>query len=82
MRAAYGTSIPHLDPGDVADFPVVRLGSKLEKEIADLAETSVRARTEADAVERKIAEEASEIIENFVNSRPAVSSPHRPSGVV
>lgn len=66
IRAAYGTSIPHLDPGDVADFPVVRLSTKEEDAIADLAEESVVLRAQADVLEREIANAASELIDRFV----------------
>ncbi len=66
IRAAYGTSIPHLDPGDVADFPVVRLDDAEEAAIADLAERSAAARAEADLLERSIARDASVIIERFM----------------
>jgi hypothetical protein len=69
IRAAYGTSIPHLDPGDVADFPVVRLDKAIETEIADLAEASAMARADADALEREIAKEAGGIIERFMARR-------------
>lgn len=66
IRAAYGTSIPHLDPGDVADFPVVRLPEAEEKRIADLAEAAARARAQADVVERRIRDDASAIIADFI----------------
>jgi hypothetical protein len=66
IRYAYGTSIPHLDPGDVSDFPVVRLGDKEEGAIADLAEASARARAEAGVIERAIAVDAGGIIDKFI----------------
>lgn len=66
IRAAYGTSIPHLDPGDVADFPVVRLNERDENVIADLAEKSAAARADADALEREMAREASKLIDEFI----------------
>jgi hypothetical protein len=66
IRAAYGTSIPHLDPGDVADFPVVRFDANTENAIADLAEASAKARAEADVLERAIAADASSIIDRFI----------------
>lgn len=69
IRAAYGTSIPHLDPGDVAETPIVRLNEKIEAEIADLAEASAKARADADALEREIAKEAGEIIDRFMARR-------------
>jgi len=70
IRAAYGTSIPHLDPGDVADFPVVRLGSAIESEIADLAEAAADKRSEADALEREIARDAGGIIDSYIRGMP------------
>lgn len=69
IRAAYGTSIPHLDPGDVADFPIVRLPPKVESAIADLAEASVEARDEADAIERKLSADAGELVRRFIAGR-------------
>jgi hypothetical protein len=70
IRAAYGTSIPHLDPGDVADFPVVRLDSAEESAIADLAETAASARADADVLERQIALDAGSILERFIGGKP------------
>jgi hypothetical protein len=66
IRAAYGTSIPHLDPNDVMDFPVVRLEEGIESSIADLAEASAKARAEADVLERKIATDAGKILDRFI----------------
>lgn len=66
IREAYGTSIPHLDPGDVADFPVVRLSAAKENAIADLVESSARARFEADVLERKLSFDAGIIIDRFI----------------
>jgi hypothetical protein len=66
IRAAYGTSIPHLDPGDVANFPVVRLAEHVESAVADLAEASAKARAEADVLEREIAADAGAIIDRFI----------------
>jgi hypothetical protein len=66
IRAAYGTSIPHLDPSDVADFPVVRIGEREEAAIADLAEASAKARAEADVIERSMATSASAILDRFM----------------
>jgi len=66
IRAAYGTSIPHLDPGDVADFPVVRLDAAKESTISDLAEQSAKARADADIIEREIASDAAAIIDRFI----------------
>ncbi|MHB8770509.1 MAG: restriction endonuclease subunit S domain-containing protein [Syntrophales bacterium] len=66
IRAIYGTSIPHLDPGDVADFPVVRLKGAEEAAIADLAERSAAARAEADLLERSIGRDAGLIIDRFM----------------
>lgn len=66
IRSAYGTSIPHLDPHDVSDFPVVRLDKRVENAIADLAEESAALRARADVVEREMAEEAGKLIDRFL----------------
>jgi hypothetical protein len=68
IRSAYGTSIPHLDPVDVADFPVVRLDDAEEMAIADLAESSAKARAEADVLERDVARDAAAVIDRFLAS--------------
>lgn len=69
IREAYGTSIPHLDPDDVASFPVVRLGDKHENEIADLAETAAEQQAKAEVLERELAEQAGKVISEFLTKR-------------
>jgi hypothetical protein len=66
LRLAYGTSIPHLDPGDVANLPVVRLAPAVEDAIADLAEQSAELRARADQTENRIATEADELLGRFI----------------
>jgi type I restriction enzyme, S subunit len=68
IRHAYGTSIPHLDPGDVATIPVVRLGDKIEDSIADRMEKAVALRAEADELETAIASRAEAVIDKFLHS--------------
>jgi hypothetical protein len=63
IRQAYGTSVPHLDPADVASVPVVRLAPTIEGKIADRAEEAVRLRSEADDMEDAIAAEATALID-------------------
>lgn len=72
IRAAYGTSIPHLDPNDVAAFPVVRLGEDTENAIADLAEAAARERSRADILERELAREAGELIDRFIEGQALI----------
>lgn len=66
IRNAYGTSIPHLDPADVAVMPVVRLSPALEGEIADKMEEAVKLRAEADELENELAADAEAIIDRFM----------------
>lgn len=66
IREAYGMSIPHLDPDDVAAIPIVRLGKKAEDAIADLAERSVAEQARAEVLEREISEEASAAVSEFL----------------
>jgi hypothetical protein len=66
VRNAYGTSIPHLEPSDIANFPVVRLSAKLENEIADLAEEAVALRASADQMENELTADADSVLERFI----------------
>jgi hypothetical protein len=66
IRYAYGTSIPHLDPADVATFPVVRLEQSLENEIANKMEEAINLRAEADELENEIISDAETIINQFI----------------
>lgn len=66
IRNAYGTSIPHLDPADVATIPIVRLPHELEDEIADKMEEAVKLRADADELENYITAEAEAVIDRFI----------------
>jgi hypothetical protein len=66
IRNAYGTSIPHLDPDDVAMTPIVRLDLKIETKIADLMERAIDLRVAADASEREMTSMASDINARFL----------------
>ncbi len=68
IREAYGTSIPHLDPSDVANIPIVRLGAKLETEIGELAENAALRMAEAEAAERELVVEAEVVVDEFLSS--------------
>ncbi len=71
IREAYGMSIPHLDPDDVASFPVVRLGKTTEDRIADLAERACAEQARAEVLERELAEAAGKVISEFL-MRPSL----------
>ena len=68
IRNAYGSSIPHLDPMDVAQIPIVRLGESVEEEIADLTEQAASLRSQADVLENQLADEADWIINQFIGN--------------
>jgi len=65
---AFGSSVPEIEPADIASLGVVRLKEDRESAIAELAEASATARAEADIVERSIAADASVIIGRFIAS--------------
>lgn len=67
IREAYGTSIPHLDPTDVANIPVVRLGPERESEIGELAENAALRLAAAEAAERDLAAQAEVVVDEFVS---------------
>ena len=66
QRTAYGSSVPHIDPGDVEDIPVGRLRAQQENEIADLAEEASRLNAEAAELERAIGRQADEEVNKFL----------------
>lgn len=66
IRNAYGTSIPHLDPEDVANIPIVRLDSRTEAAIADLMERAIEIRVQADQLENEVADRATHLNERFL----------------
>lgn len=70
IRNAYGTSIPHLDPSDIAAVPIVRLSKDVESKIADAAEKAVALRAEADALENEMAQKATELIDRYLAGNP------------
>lgn len=67
IREAYGMSIPHLDPSDVAAFPVVRLDRKIEDKIADIAEEAFLEQATAEVLERELAEDAGKVVSEFLS---------------
>ena len=66
QRTAYGSSVPHIDPGDVENIPVGRLTAQQENEIAELAEEASRLNAEAAELERAIGRQADEVVNKFL----------------
>lgn len=63
---AFGSSVPEIDPNEVIDFDVVRVGLEDEIAIAKLAEEAVETRSKADILERKIAADAGILVDKFL----------------
>ena len=68
VRLAYGTSIPHLDPGDIRKLRIPRVGEENEAAIADLMDESVRLSAEADQVENDAIRLAREQIDGAIGT--------------
>jgi len=51
LRLAFGTEVPEIDPSDLANFPVVRLGSAVEEAVASSVERASELRREANEIE-------------------------------
>jgi hypothetical protein len=66
VRNAYGTSIPHLDDGDVVGIQIPRLEDHVEAEISSLMIRAVEMRSHADDLEDTITDEAEEIVAQFI----------------
>ena len=67
IRNAYGTSIPHLDPEDIARTPIVWLGADREQAIADAMERAIELSVEADALESQRTVKAPMLLETLLN---------------
>lgn len=63
----YGSSIPHVDVADLAEFELVRLRRGEEKAIADLADEASACFAKADILENKLAARASGLLDAFVS---------------
>ena len=68
VRLAYGTSIPHLDPGDIRKLRIPRVDEENEAAIADLMDESVRLSAEADRIENDAIRLAQEQIDSAIGS--------------
>ena len=66
IRNVHGTSIPHLEPADIAMTPVVRLLKADEDYIADAMEEAVNLRVKADALETELTERATGLVDRFL----------------
>ena len=53
-RYAYGTSVPHLEPSDIAELPVPRFDDGVEKQVADLFQESARLTQRAEDAEAEL----------------------------
>lgn len=87
IRNAYGTSVPHLDPGDVADVPIVRLGPEAENSIGDLVEEAAYLRSQAEELENGLADDAQRVVDSLLSDfdnvgvpRPPLHTPAAPPG--
>ncbi|MCV7258019.1 hypothetical protein [Mycobacterium shimoidei] len=65
---AYGTSIPHLEPGDIWDLPIPRLEPKRESQIAAMMEEAASLRAHADDVEDAMEDRAEQIITEYLHA--------------
>lgn len=63
VRNAYGTSVPHLDVGDIKRLAIPRLGDDIEDGIADLMDESVERSAKADRLENEAIRLAQEQID-------------------
>lgn len=64
---AFGSSVPEIDPDDLAAELIVRLQPSQENAIAELALASARARAKADILEREITQSAEELLDHFIS---------------
>lgn len=63
---AYGSSIPEIDPGDIAAMQFPRLGKCIESEIADKAEEGAKLFAEADILENEMSARVDGLLEHLL----------------
>lgn len=63
----FGHSVPEIHVPDLESFPVARFERQIEDKIADLADSASHFKCQADTLEREIAEEASELLDSFMD---------------
>ena len=66
VRWAFGTEVPEIDPNDLRDFPVVRLGDDAEREIAGQVERANALRRQADKEENALVAEVEHKVAEMV----------------
>lgn len=74
IRYATGTSVPHLDPQDVRELAIPRLGSQVEGRIADLSDEATRLSSEADRQESAAVEAAERAVAALMGRRGGLHS--------
>lgn len=79
LRSAFGTSIPHLAPDDLRDFPLIRLG-EVEANIAAMVEKAAAIRAEADELEDSAAREVEQAVDAMLGKRAGLfAEQHEPA---
>ena len=68
LKGAFGSSVPELSPDDVSGISVPRLPTAIEDKIADMMEEAVTLRTQADELEKQIADEAEGHLTQFLST--------------
>ena len=68
LKGAFGSSVPELSPDDVSGLSVPRLPTATEDKIADMMEETVTLRTQADELEKQIADEAERHLTQFLST--------------
>lgn len=63
---AYGSSIPEIDPSDIASMPFPRLEKDVESEIADKAEEGAKLFAEADLLENEMSARVDGLLEHLL----------------
>lgn len=69
VRHGYGTSIPHLEPTDIARVSIPRLPEHIETSLAERIEEAERLRAEADNAEDEVVQVASDIVSKFMQGK-------------
>ncbi|MDX0601796.1 hypothetical protein GOD78_11025 [Sinorhizobium medicae] len=73
LRGAYGSSVPELSVWDIENMTVPRLAQGVEDEIANAMEEAARLAANANTLEDKIAEDAEDVVRDFLSHKPGMT---------
>lgn len=68
LKWAFGSGVPELAPSDIGSIPIVRLGERVEADIAGMVERAGALRVQADLMEDEMVRAAEDAVETILRA--------------